>query len=63
MSNESANKIVGGVILAAVVIVIISFVGAVKALLNNEYLGAGVLMLAASLPIAATILGVLKNKE
>ncbi|MFK8005439.1 MAG: hypothetical protein AB8H03_03675 [Saprospiraceae bacterium] len=62
MSKESGNKIIGGVILIGILIIIFSFVGAIKALGDDQYSGAGILMLAASLPITAAIHGVMKKK-
>ena len=62
MSNESGNTIVGGVILVGLVVVVMSLLGAFRALEHDQYLGGGLLMLAASLPVSAAIYGVLRKK-
>ncbi len=62
MSSESGNKIVGGIILLGIIVVLGSLIGAFLALEQEQFLGAGVLMLAASLPITVAAYSIFGRK-
>lgn len=62
MNNEYGNKIVGGIILIGFLFILFCLIGAFNAFEDTDYFGAGIFMLAASLPITAAIHGILKKK-
>ena len=61
MSNENGDQIAGVILLIGFLFVLMSLIGAFNAF-DKDHLGAGIFMLAASLPITAAINGVIKKK-
>lgn len=62
MSKESGNLVAGGAILLGFFIVLICIIGALFALVKEQFMGAGMLMLAASLPTAVAVHSVFKKE-
>lgn len=61
MRNESKDKISGAIIILGILIVLISLIGAFLALEKEQYTGAGIFMLAASLPVTVAVNNILKK--
>jgi len=62
MKNEKGNKVVGGIMLVALVFMLMCLFGAFGAIVNDQFIGAGIILLAGSLPITAAVYGILFKK-
>lgn len=61
MNNDHQNKITGFIATIAIAFIFFCLMGAFQAFEDNNHIGAGIFMLAASLPITVALNRVLKK--